>query len=80
MKCGLDGANRQELVRFGAAEAFTCLPAADEKNLYAVVADYGAGSEAVKQIVTVDLATGGVSVVSRCSARNCASRGPGDGS
>ncbi|HJB21806.1 MAG TPA: hypothetical protein H9773_08895 [Candidatus Fournierella merdavium] len=62
VKCGLDGANRQELVRFGAAEAFTCLPAADEKNLYAVVADYGEGTDAVKQIVTVDLATGGVSV------------------
>lgn len=61
IKCGPDGSDRQELVRFGAAEAISSMPAVDGKNLYTVVTDYGAADKAVVKIVTVDLATGAVS-------------------
>lgn len=61
-KCGLDGSERKELVRFGASEAFSSMPAADGENLYAVVTEYRSTGEPVKKIVTIDLAAGAVSV------------------
>lgn len=61
LKCGLDGSNRQEIARFGAAEAFSSMPAADGENLYIILTDYGGTDKAVEKIVTIDLASGAVS-------------------
>ena len=61
MKCRPDGSDRQELVRFGASEAFASMPVADGKNLYIILTDYSSASGPVQKIVTIDLATGAVS-------------------
>lgn len=61
LKCRPDGSDRQELVRFGASEAFASMPAADGKNLYIILTDYSSASGPVQKIVTIDLVTGAVS-------------------
>lgn len=59
--CAPDGSGRRELAAFGAAEAFSSLPAADGEALYTIVTSYDdARGQATQKIVAIDLATGAV--------------------
>ena len=56
-----DGSGRREVARFGAADAFTSLPAAGDGTFYTIVTDYGEGEgSGEKRIAAIDLATGKV--------------------